>query len=96
MDQLQVAQIHQEAAELAHEEHRVMPVNGIEQKQERAAEAEVPELDRHHARTDLLATPPLEQEAHGEQCLAEEAEPEPELVMCHENSPRLPAESAGA
>src|SRR3954449_11444371 len=88
VDQLQVAQIHQETAELAHEEHRVVPVNRIEQKQERAAEAEIPELDRHYALAHPLATPPLHQEAHGEEGLADEAEREPELVMCHGNSPR--------
>ena len=45
-------------------------MNGIKQKDRRATEAEVPELDWYYAVTESLSAPPLNQEAHGEQGLA--------------------------
>ena len=77
MDQPEVAGVDDEAHALAEHEDRVAAVDGVGEEHEAAGEGEVPEGDRHHRLPRPLGHDPLDQEAHGEERLAEEADHDP-------------------
>src|SRR5438309_5986409 len=89
VDEVQVAQVHEQARPLAEDEDGVAAVDGVEEEREAAAEREVPEEDGDHALLPALRRDPLHDEAGGEERLPEKADGQPDpLDAHHEASPR--------
>jgi len=75
---------------LGDREDDVLDVNGINKYDERAGDGEIPEGNRHHNRALLLAGEPLDDEAHEEQELPEEADNNPRIKEKGDEGGELP------
>ena len=75
---LDVADIDNRAEALAKDKHNVFLMDGIGQDNEAARQTEIPENFRHDALLGALAINPLENKAHHEKRLAEEADKNPQ------------------
>src|SRR5262249_33891001 len=86
-NQPQVAEIGDEARALADHEGPALDVDRICEGNKTAADAEIPEGDRHDAAAFHFAFQPLNDEACREQALSEEADQQPDVIT------RKPGES---
>jgi hypothetical protein len=80
-DEIDVAQVNEQAQPLSQHKNQVLLMNGINEKDYSSAEAEIPENFRHDALLDALRRNPLHDEAHHEQKLSEKADNRPQSPM---------------
>ena len=73
--------VHSEAEALAGDEHRILPLDRIDQQQGSAADREEPEGDRNDRAPDPLRCDPLDHETHHEKSLGDEAKHDPEIEL---------------
>src|SRR3990170_8247137 len=76
-DEINVARVDHEAGRLAKHEHRVEPIAGIGEEQKPPEKTEIPESLGDDARARLFGCYPLYEEAHREQELSGQADPDP-------------------
>src|SRR5512139_1746381 len=77
-DEVEVAQVDEDAQGLPDDEHRIAPVHGVGEEEERAGDAQEPERHGDDAPPLALAREPLDDEAAREDQLPDEPEHEPE------------------
>src|ERR1700752_2992477 len=90
-DQVEVAQVHEQAGPLAEDEDGVQAVDGVDQQGEAAAAGEEPERDGYRAPLLALGGDPLNEEAPREERLSEEAHRQPEVLCRHHRCSTLHA-----
>src|SRR5579875_2224869 len=83
MDEVEIAEIDDEAAGLAGHEGPAPKMDRIDEADCRPCDAEIPEGVGHHALARPLALDPLHDEAHEEHALADEAHRGPDLFGGH-------------
>src|SRR5690606_14643442 len=76
-EQVQVAQVDQQAARLARDEDRVAAMDGVDQQDGAAKQAEPPERARDDAAAGPLGGNPLQEEAGGKRELSQETHHQP-------------------
>src|SRR5215831_3983928 len=82
-DQVEVAEIDEEAGALAEDEDGVLTVDRVDEERQPPADREEPERERDHALAPALGRDPLHEKAHGEECLAQESHAEPYVIRHH-------------
>src|SRR5712692_10709744 len=82
-DQVEVAQVHEQAGPLTEDEDGVQAVDGVDQQGEATADREEPERDGNHALLLPLGGDPLDEEPAREERLSEESHRQPEMLLGH-------------
>ena len=80
-DQIEIAQINEDAGGLTDNKDRVSLVDGIAEKNEAAAQTEVPEGERYDTMSLFFTLPPLHQEAQSKEKLTGKTDAQPDLCI---------------
>src|SRR3990172_710510 len=86
-DEVEIAQVDQEARALAQHEHRVLAVDRVDQQRGSPADREEPERNRDHALFLAFGGDPLDKKAAREERLTEKAHRQPEVLCGHHQRP---------
>jgi hypothetical protein len=81
VNKVDVEQIDEQPQPLPQYKDKVLLMNSIDQNDQPAAQAEIPEYFRHHALLGAFAGDPLQDKAHHEHALPEEANKGPQGQM---------------
>src|SRR5574341_59138 len=87
VDEVEIAGVDEEPCRLADDEHGVGPVDRVGQERRAPADREEPEGAGHDALPRALGSDPLDEEAGGEERLAEQSDTEPHLFRGHRDNP---------
>src|SRR5262249_47418822 len=93
-DEVEIARVDEHAPELTDDEHRITPMKRVGEQDDRAGNAEVPELHGHDALLLSLGRDPLQEEAQEEAGLTEQADDQPDqrrILTIHGSPLEAPA-----
>ena len=79
--EVQIPEVDEIAGQISQDKDRVLPVYGINEKDQPSGKAEIPEGDRNKTGLLSFGFNPLDKKPHGEHRLADEADNDPEVNL---------------